>query len=179
MHREDPYAHAIGVHNTPPGWSAGQMGDSAQWSTGSVLHDEPWLDFNGSQVGHGKWRNELVPRIISLDYARKPAKPVVITEPWYEFAEGSAPDCGADADGKPHGPCSNINALTRRNDDLAFSGDSDGKPNEAFKKWRHARGFLRSGEPRFLGLTSTPRLPSNSSRVANRWSLAPRGLNPR
>jgi hypothetical protein len=42
-------------------------------------------------VGHGKWRNELVPRIISIDYARKPAKPVVVTEPWYEFAEGSAP----------------------------------------------------------------------------------------
>ena len=67
------------------------MGDSAQWSTGSVLHDEPWLDFNGSQVGHGKWRNELIPWIIPLDYARKPAKPVIITEPWYEFAEGSAP----------------------------------------------------------------------------------------
>ena len=33
----------------------------------------------------------MVPSIISLDYARKPAKPVVITEPWYEFAEGSAP----------------------------------------------------------------------------------------
>jgi len=33
----------------------------------------------------------MVPRIISLDYARKPPKPVLITEPWYEFAEGSAP----------------------------------------------------------------------------------------
>ncbi len=91
MRREDPYGHAIGVHNTPPGWTAGEMGDSAQWSTGFVLHDQEWLDFNGSQVGHGKWRNELVPQIISLDYARQPAKPVVITEPWYEFAEGSAP----------------------------------------------------------------------------------------
>jgi hypothetical protein len=91
MRREDPYRHAIGVHNTPPGWTAGEMGDSAQWSTGSVLHDQPWLDFNGSQVGHGKWRNELVPQIISQDYARKPAKPVVVTEPWYEFAEDCAP----------------------------------------------------------------------------------------
>ena len=91
MRREDPYTHMIGVHNTPPGWAAGEMGDSAQWSTGDVLHGQAWLDFNGSQVGHGKWRNEMVPQIISLDYARKPAKPVVITEPWYEFAEGSAP----------------------------------------------------------------------------------------
>ncbi len=91
VRREDPYRHAIGVHNTPPGWKAGEMGDSAQWSTGSVLHHEPWLDFNGSQVGHAKWRNEMVPRIIAEDYARKPAKPVIITEPWYEFIEGSAP----------------------------------------------------------------------------------------
>jgi hypothetical protein len=67
------------------------MADSAQWSTGSVLHDQEWLSFNGSQVGHGKWRNEMVPQIISMDYARKPAKPVIVTEPWYEFAEGSAP----------------------------------------------------------------------------------------
>jgi hypothetical protein len=91
IRREDPYQHAIGAHNTPPGWTGGEAGDSAQWSTGSVLHDEPWLDFNGSQVGHGKWRNEMIPQIISLDYARKPAKPVVVTEPWYEFIEGSAP----------------------------------------------------------------------------------------
>ena len=91
MRREDGGAHAIGVHNTPPGWSAGEMGDSAQWSTSLVLHDQPWLDFNGSQVGHGKWRNELVPQIIASDYARRPAKPTVVTEPWYEFAEGMAP----------------------------------------------------------------------------------------
>jgi len=91
IRREDPAAHAIGVHNTPPGWSAGEIGESAQWSTGSVLHDQAWLDFNGSQVGHGKWRNELVPQIMSLDYARRPAKPTLITEPWYEFAEGMAP----------------------------------------------------------------------------------------
>jgi hypothetical protein len=49
------------------------------------------LDFNGSQPGHGKWRNELTPAIIAADYARRPVKPTLITEPWYEFAEGSAP----------------------------------------------------------------------------------------
>jgi hypothetical protein len=72
IQHEDPYHHAIGVHNTPPGWAGGEMGGSAQWSTGSVLHDEVWLDFNGTQVGHGKWRNELIPSIISTDYARRP-----------------------------------------------------------------------------------------------------------
>jgi hypothetical protein len=91
MRREDAHGHMIGVHNTPPGWSAGEMGDSAQWSTSAVLHEERWLDFNGSQPGHGKWRNELVPAIITADYARSPAKPTLITEPWYEFNEGSAP----------------------------------------------------------------------------------------
>jgi len=90
IRREDPYGHMIGVHNTPPGWAGGETGDSAQWSTGSVLHDQTWLDFNGSQVGHAKWRNEMVPQIIARDYARTPPKPVVITEPWYEFTEGSA-----------------------------------------------------------------------------------------
>jgi len=91
MREEDPYPHAIGVHNTPPTWSAGDMGDSGQWSTGSVLHHEPWLDFNGSQTGHGKPSNEMAPIIMSSDYARTPAKPTLITEPWYEFVEGSAP----------------------------------------------------------------------------------------
>jgi hypothetical protein len=91
IRREDPYGHMIGVHNTPPGWAAGEIGDSAQWSSGSVLHDQAWLDFNASQVGHARWRNEMVPQIIARDYARTPPKPVAITEPWYEFTEGSAP----------------------------------------------------------------------------------------
>jgi hypothetical protein len=91
VREEDPYPHAIGVHNTPPTWSAGDMGDSGQWSTGSVLHHEPWLDFNGSQTGHGKTSNEMAPIIMASDYARTPAKPSLITEPWYEFVEGSAP----------------------------------------------------------------------------------------
>ena len=91
IRREDPYEHAIGVHNTPPSWSAGAMGDSGQWSTGEVLHQEPWLDFNGSQPGHGKASNEMIPQIVAADYARVPAKPMVITEAWYEFIVGSAP----------------------------------------------------------------------------------------
>lgn len=91
MRAEDPYGHVIGVHNTPPGWSAGDMGDSQQWSTGEKLHNEPWLDFNQSQVGHGKWRNEMVPQIVAADYARTPAKPILVTEAWYEFIVGAAP----------------------------------------------------------------------------------------
>jgi hypothetical protein len=84
---EDPYKRIIGAHPTPPGWTGGE--DAPQWSTGEVLHKEPWLDYSQSQVGHGKWRQEMIPRIIAADYARVPAKPTVITEPWYEFISGN------------------------------------------------------------------------------------------
>jgi hypothetical protein len=84
---EDPYERIISVHNTPPFWEGGA--GAPQWSTGTVLHQEPWLDYNQSQVGHGKFANEMIPYVISEDYNRKPAKPVVVTEPWYEFIEGN------------------------------------------------------------------------------------------
>ena len=90
--REDPYGHMLGVHPTPPGWSGGA--DAPQWSTGEVIHAERWLDYNQSQVGHGRWRNEMIPLVIAADYARRPPKPAVVTEPWYEFIAGSA--SGAD-----------------------------------------------------------------------------------
>jgi hypothetical protein len=85
--REDPYRHILGAHPTPPGWSGGA--DAPQWSTGEVLHKESWLDYNQSQVGHGRWRNEMIPLVIASDNARRPAKPTVVTEPWYEFIEGN------------------------------------------------------------------------------------------
>jgi hypothetical protein len=84
---EDPYERIISVHNTPPFWDGGA--DAPQWSTGSVLHNEGWLDYNQCQVGHGRYANEMIPFIVSADYNRKPAKPVVVTEPWYEFIEGN------------------------------------------------------------------------------------------
>ena len=84
---EDPYGRIIGAHPTPPGWQGGA--DAPQWSTGEILHKEPWQDYNQSQVGHGRWRNEMIPSIVAADYARKPQKPVVVTEPWYEFVNGN------------------------------------------------------------------------------------------
>lgn len=86
---EDPARHLISAHPTPPGWQGGT--EAPQWSTGEVLHAEPWFDFNQSQAGHGRWRNEMIPLVVARDYARTPPKPVVITEAWYEFTEGSAP----------------------------------------------------------------------------------------
>ena len=80
---------AIGAHPTPPGWKGGA--DAPQWSTAEAIHEEPWLDYNQSQTGHGRWRNELIPHIVTGSYERQPAKPIVVTEPWYEFVEGNPP----------------------------------------------------------------------------------------
>jgi Protein of unknown function (DUF4038)/Domain of unknown function (DUF5060)/Putative collagen-binding domain of a collagenase len=84
---EDPYERILSVHNTPPFWDGGA--EAPQWSTGKVLHQESWLDYNQSQVGHGKFANEMIPIVISEEYSLRPAKPIVITEPWYEFIEGN------------------------------------------------------------------------------------------
>lgn len=84
---EDPYERIVGAHPTPPLWGGGA--DAPQWSTGEVLHDENWLDYNQSQPGHGRWRQEMTPKIISADRNREPAKPTLVTEPWYEFVEGN------------------------------------------------------------------------------------------
>lgn len=85
--KEDPYDRIVSLHNTPPFWDGGA--EAPQWSTGSVLHQEPWLDYNQSQVGHGKYANEMIPLIVSEEYRRTPSKPIVVTEPWYEFVEGN------------------------------------------------------------------------------------------
>ena len=85
--KEDPYERIVSLHPTPPFWEGGA--DAPQWATGMVLHNETWLDYNQSQVGHGKFANEMIPQVITEEYRRVPAKPVVVTEPWYEFIEGN------------------------------------------------------------------------------------------
>ncbi|MFZ2338538.1 MAG: DUF5060 domain-containing protein [Bacteroidales bacterium] len=84
---EDPYQRITGAHPTPPMWSGGA--DAPQWSTAEAIHSQPWLDYNQSQTGHARWCNELIPWIIKNSYKMQPAKPVVVTEPWYEFIEGN------------------------------------------------------------------------------------------
>lgn len=84
---EDPYERILGAHPTPPMWSGGA--DAPQWSTAEAIHRQPWLDYNQSQTGHARWCNELTPWIITNSYKMQPAKPVVVTEPWYEFIEGN------------------------------------------------------------------------------------------
>jgi hypothetical protein len=85
--KEDPYNRIVGAHPTPPMWSGGA--EAPQWSTAEAIHDQPWLDYNQSQTGHARWCNELTPEIIKRAYSKVPAKPIVVTEPWYEFIEGN------------------------------------------------------------------------------------------
>lgn len=84
---EDPYQRIAGAHPTPPMWDGGA--EAPQWSTAEAIHDQKWADYNQSQTGHARWCNELVPWIITNAYERQPPKPVVVTEPWYEFIEGN------------------------------------------------------------------------------------------
>jgi len=84
---EDPYGRILGAHPTPPMWSGGA--EAPQWSTSEAVHNQSWVDYNQSQTGHARWCNELIPWIISNAYKKEPAKPVVVTEPWYEFIEGN------------------------------------------------------------------------------------------
>jgi hypothetical protein len=84
---EDAYKRIVSAHPTPPMWSGGA--EAPQWSTAEAIHEQQWLDYNQSQTGHARWCNELTPWIITNAYNKQPAKPVVVTEPWYEFIEGN------------------------------------------------------------------------------------------
>jgi hypothetical protein len=84
---EDPYERIVSTHPTPPGWGGGA--EAPQWSTAEVLHAASWMDYNQIQTGHGKYRNELTPEIVDASYREHPPKPIVVTEPWYEFVEGN------------------------------------------------------------------------------------------
>ncbi len=84
---EDPYNRITSAHPTPPMWQGGA--EAPQWSTAEAVHNQAWLDYNQSQTGHARWCNELTPDIITRAYNMNPAKPVVVTEPWYEFIEGN------------------------------------------------------------------------------------------
>jgi len=48
------------------------------------FHDDPWLDFNMHQTGHGVGEQVRSWERIAKDYARTPVKPVIDGEPLYE-----------------------------------------------------------------------------------------------
>lgn len=85
----DQARRLVSAHPTPPTWDRGMA--AAQWSTAEVAEMRGALDFDQSQVGHARWANEMIPAVVSEAYAKKPAKPVVVTEPWYEFTTATTP----------------------------------------------------------------------------------------
>ena len=52
-------------------------------SSSATLHDEPWLDFNTLQSGHGQ-KNNANYEMIRKDYERRPTKPCMDAEPCYD-----------------------------------------------------------------------------------------------
>ena len=85
---EDPYERIVSIHPTPPGWDGGFA--SGAWSTRDVFEGKNWIDYHQIQVGHQRYRNELVPELVAKDYRRQPPMPVVLSETWYEFVRGMA-----------------------------------------------------------------------------------------
>jgi hypothetical protein len=53
-------------------------------TSSTAFHDDPWLDFNMHQTGHGLADKTLAWARIASDYARTPVKPVLDGEPLYE-----------------------------------------------------------------------------------------------
>jgi hypothetical protein len=71
LDRGDGGAHLMTFH--PQGGS----------SASDFFHEDPWLDFNMQQSGHGAYSVDNYNRIAG-DYARTPAKPCMDGEPCYE-----------------------------------------------------------------------------------------------
>jgi len=53
-------------------------------TSSTAFHNDPWLDFNMQQNGHGQPWRALTWEKIAADYNRTPAKPVLDGEPLYE-----------------------------------------------------------------------------------------------
>ncbi len=82
--------HFAVVNNMAAGLKEGDEGrhlmtfhPTGEASSSHHLHDEPWLDFNMIQSGHGRLNYENYEKV-EADYSRVPVKPVVDAEPRYE-----------------------------------------------------------------------------------------------
>ena len=68
---EDPYERLISIH--PQAWNPSSYD----------FHNDAWLDFNQRQTAHNPAVD--IPASVASDYGKTPAKPIVDTEPHYQF----------------------------------------------------------------------------------------------
>jgi len=77
-------AMAAGIDEGSGGMALMTYHPNGGTSTSAWLHNEPWLDFNMMQSGHGGGRDVPVWDKITHDYHLRPTKPVLDGEPNYE-----------------------------------------------------------------------------------------------
>ena len=82
-HREIIRRMAVGIRRGDGGRHLITFHPNKSTRSAQFFHDEPWLDFNMLQNGHGIAFNGLYSRTIE-DYQRVPAKPIIDGEPVYE-----------------------------------------------------------------------------------------------
>lgn len=82
-HHEIISAMAAGIREGDHGVHPITFHPSGESSSSDYVHEEPWLDFNMTQTGHGRQHLESW-KFIQSDYERLPVKPTLDGEPRYE-----------------------------------------------------------------------------------------------
>ncbi len=82
-HREITRQMALGIQSGDGGRNLISVHPASHESSSLHFHDEKWLAFSMWQTGH-HYFDEITNQFITLDYHRKPAKPVIDGEPCYE-----------------------------------------------------------------------------------------------
>jgi len=77
-------AMAMGINEATDGLTLMTYHPMGGHSTSAWLHNEPWLDVNMMQSGHGAGRDAPVWERIERDYGLHPVKPTLDAEPNYE-----------------------------------------------------------------------------------------------
>ncbi len=82
-HHEIISGMAAGLREGDGGTHLMTLHPSGESSSSDYVHDEPWLDFNMMQTGHGR---QHLPswQFLEKDYGLEPVKPVLDGEPRYE-----------------------------------------------------------------------------------------------
>ncbi len=85
--QEDPYQRIVSAHPTPPGWTGGDDAPSGPRRK-CCIHRAGWT-ITKARRGTAAGAMSLLPKSFREAYQQQPPKPIVVTEPWYEFVEGN------------------------------------------------------------------------------------------